>query len=153
MISPSRATWKKPAIPADLQQLPGETQSPSGRERKSGPGFGNFLYANDARENRAFHKLFVDRAYSRSLPHAHKAFFLGLEKVQFSSRKSRWLRGRDLNPRPSGYEPDELPGCSTPRLEEITMRVIPTKSNKKPTQLERFFAWVRITVMHRRALR
>jgi hypothetical protein len=27
-----------------------------------------------------------------------------------------WLRGRDLNPRPSGYEPDELPGCSTPRL-------------------------------------
>ena len=29
-----------------------------------------------------------------------------------------WLRGRDLNPRPSGYEPDELPGCSTPRFEE-----------------------------------
>jgi hypothetical protein len=27
------------------------------------------------------------------------------------------LRGRDLNPRPSGYEPDELPGCSTPHCE------------------------------------
>ena len=28
----------------------------------------------------------------------------------------KWLRGPDLNRRPSGYEPDELPGCSTPRL-------------------------------------
>ena len=29
----------------------------------------------------------------------------------------KWLRGLDLNQRPSGYEPDELPGCSTPRDE------------------------------------
>ena len=28
---------------------------------------------------------------------------------------AKWLRGWDLNPRPPGYEPDELPGCSTPR--------------------------------------
>ena len=27
----------------------------------------------------------------------------------------RWWRGWDLNPRPSGYEPDELPDCSTPQ--------------------------------------
>lgn len=26
-----------------------------------------------------------------------------------------WLRELDLNQRPSGYEPDELPDCSTPR--------------------------------------
>ena len=26
-----------------------------------------------------------------------------------------WLRGMDLNHRPSGYEPDELPDCSIPR--------------------------------------
>ena len=26
-----------------------------------------------------------------------------------------WLRGADSNHRPSGYEPDELPDCSTPR--------------------------------------
>ena len=30
----------------------------------------------------------------------------------------RLLRGEDLNLRPSGYEPDELPGCSTARQKE-----------------------------------
>ena len=35
-----------------------------------------------------------------------------------------WLRGPDLNQRPSGYEPDELPDCSTPRYKIIF--VLPT---------------------------
>src|SRR5207249_347269 len=32
-----------------------------------------------------------------------------------------WLRGRDLNPRPLGYEPNELPDCSTPRQSQLEL--------------------------------
>src|SRR5215510_4187643 len=32
---------------------------------------------------------------------------------------SPWLRGLDLNQRPLGYEPNELPDCSTPRCRLI----------------------------------
>ena len=53
-----------------------------------------------------------------------------------------WLREPDLNRRPSGYEPDELPDCSIPRLWGgilqlsvalsrlywVTARVIPVRS-------------------------
>ena len=36
------------------------------------------------------------------------------------------LRGKDLNQRPPGYEPDELPDCSTPRykINECKKRLI-----------------------------
>jgi hypothetical protein len=30
-----------------------------------------------------------------------------------------WLRGLDSNQRPLGYEPNELPGCSTPRYSRL----------------------------------
>ena len=32
-------------------------------------------------------------------------------------QSAKWLRGLDLNQRPLGYEPNELPGCSTPHLQ------------------------------------
>jgi hypothetical protein len=30
------------------------------------------------------------------------------------AEEANWARGRDLNPRPPGYEPGKLPDCSTP---------------------------------------
>ena len=44
-----------------------------------------------------------------------------LQNVNAISHRDQkdWLRGLDLNQRPSGYEPDELPGCSTPRCEYV----------------------------------
>ncbi len=47
-----------------------------------------------------------------------KAPIKGLTILVFLRRRifqrKTWLRGSDLNRGPSGYEPDELPGCSTP---------------------------------------
>ncbi len=62
-----------------------------------------------------------------------------------------WLRGRDLNPRPLGYEPNELPDCSTPRhgqTPRITHFNIMRRKNNFNSEIEnpkseiRWWAWV-----------
>jgi hypothetical protein len=35
-----------------------------------------------------------------------------------------WLRGMDLNHRPLGYEPNELPDCSTPQFDSSSQRLL-----------------------------
>ena len=44
-------------------------------------------------------------------------------------------RGWDLNPRPSGYEPDELPDCSTPLILTLAIsnaRCLPCRIGRVP---------------------
>ena len=48
-------------------------------------------------------------------------------------RLKGWLRGRDLNPRPLGYEPNELPDCSTPRHPNILALIVGLGRFELPT--------------------
>ncbi len=53
------------------------------------------------------------------LAHLHKNSairFLSSGAKSLGTKSKGWLRGLDLNQRPLGYEPNELPDCSTPRL-------------------------------------
>jgi hypothetical protein len=55
---------------------------------------------------------------------------------RLAREERKWLRGLDLNQRPSGYEPDELPGCSTPRLNYVgTDHEIKLKDDPAPHRL------------------
>ena len=53
--------------------------------------------------------------------------------------KKEWLRGRDLNPRPLGYEPNELPDCSTPRQwKNEYIRLLPLSRRRTAAHINLF---------------
>ena len=56
---------------------------------------------------------------------ATKVFQLKMRISKYLKSSSiKWLRELDLNQRPSGYEPDELPNCSIPRY--FTVFLLPS---------------------------
>ena len=73
-------------------------------------------------------KLFLSANYSTEPPSSNQ-FRLASQSAQVNHRLLDWLRGKDLNLRPSGYEPDELPDCSTPRLRLLPLKH-PVSTNK-----------------------
>ncbi len=62
---------------------------------------------NDGKEGR--------RATGWRQENKHRERLANARNKKTPKRVLDWLREPDLNRRPSGYEPDELPGCSIPR--------------------------------------
>ena len=53
--------------------------------------------------------------HARSAFHKSRKGFISLKKRLALASRFFWVQGQDLNLRPPGYEPDELPNCSTLR--------------------------------------
>jgi hypothetical protein len=58
--------------------------------------------------------------------------------------QSDWLRGVDLNHRPLGYEPNELPDCSTPQF-DFNNRLGSGQTSEKPSIYAVFVVLQRIS--------
>ena len=63
-------------------------------------------------ESNQRHEDFQSSALPTGLSGHTQSFLMEFYALRIGIKK---LRGQDLNLRPSGYEPDELPDCSTPR--------------------------------------
>jgi hypothetical protein len=64
------------------------------------------------RGNKPIHSLASISSGGHTVPNAGKITNVGIrDKQRGQDRLSDWLRGLDLNQRPLGYEPNELPDC------------------------------------------